>query len=32
VLRRVGSSFQLAKRHMFLDQTVIQSTNMSTIF
>ena len=32
VLRRHGDSFQLAKRHLFLDQTVIQSTNMSTIF
>jgi biphenyl 2,3-dioxygenase beta subunit len=32
VLRRVGPSFQLARRHMFLDQTVISSTNMSTIF
>ena len=32
VLRRVGASFQLVKRHMFLDQTVIQATNMSTIF
>lgn len=32
VLRRVDSGFQLAKRHMFLDQTVILSTNMSTIF
>ena len=32
VLRRVGSSFQLVKRHLFLDHTVIQATNMSTIF
>ncbi|HEX7944042.1 MAG TPA: 3-phenylpropionate/cinnamic acid dioxygenase subunit beta [Phenylobacterium sp.] len=32
VLRRAGDSFQLVKRHLFLDQTVIQSTNMSTIF
>jgi len=32
VLRRAAESFLLAKRHLFLDQTVIQSTNMSTIF
>jgi biphenyl 2,3-dioxygenase beta subunit len=32
VLRRVGRSFKLAKRHIFLDQTVIMSKNMSTIF
>jgi 3-phenylpropionate/cinnamic acid dioxygenase small subunit len=32
VLRRNGASFLLVKRHLFLDQTVIQSTNMSTIF
>lgn len=32
VLRRAGASFLLVKRHLFLDQTVIQSTNMSTIF
>jgi 3-phenylpropionate/cinnamic acid dioxygenase small subunit len=32
VLRRTGDSFRLAKRHLFLDHTVIQSTNMSTIF
>ena len=32
VLRRVGRSFKLAKRHIFLDQTVIVSKNMSTIF
>lgn len=31
-LRRTGAGFLLARRHMFLDQTVIQSTNMSTIF
>ena len=31
VLRRAGSSFKLAKRHIFLDQTVIVSKNMSTI-
>ncbi len=32
VLRRTGESFRIAKRHLFLDHTVIQSTNMSTIF
>lgn len=32
VLRRTEAGFRLAKRHLFLDQTVIQSTNMSTIF
>ena len=32
VLRRTGATFQLVKRHLFLDHTVIQSTNMSTIF
>jgi 3-phenylpropionate/cinnamic acid dioxygenase small subunit len=32
VLRRSGDSFLIARRHIFLDQTVIQSTNMSTIF
>jgi 3-phenylpropionate/cinnamic acid dioxygenase small subunit len=32
VLRRTGEGFLLARRHLFLDQTVIQSTNMSTIF
>jgi 3-phenylpropionate/cinnamic acid dioxygenase small subunit len=32
VLRRTDGSFRLAKRHLFLDQTVILSTNMSTIF
>ena len=32
LLRRSGSSFKLAKRHIFLDQTVIVSKNMSTIF
>ncbi len=31
-LRRTEAGFRLAKRHLFLDQTVIQSTNMSTIF
>jgi biphenyl 2,3-dioxygenase beta subunit len=32
VLRRNDGSFLLARRHLFLDQTVILSTNMSTIF
>jgi 3-phenylpropionate/cinnamic acid dioxygenase small subunit len=32
VLRRTGEGFLLARRHLYLDQTVIQSTNMSTIF
>jgi len=32
VLRRAGGSFLLARRHLFLDQTVIQSANLSTIF
>ncbi|MBL8552899.1 MAG: aromatic-ring-hydroxylating dioxygenase subunit beta [Phenylobacterium sp.] len=32
VVRRGGGGFLLVKRHLFLDQTVIQSTNMSTIF
>lgn len=32
VLRRVGDSFQLARRHLCLDQTVILAANMSTIF
>ena len=32
VLRRSGTSFKLVKRHIFLDQTVILSKNMSTIF
>jgi 3-phenylpropionate/cinnamic acid dioxygenase small subunit len=32
VLRRSGATFKLAKRHIFLDQTVILSKNMSTIF
>jgi len=32
VLRRAGDSFLLVRRHLFLDQTVILSTNMSTIF
>jgi 3-phenylpropionate/cinnamic acid dioxygenase small subunit len=32
VLRRAGGSFLLARRHIFLDQTLILSTNMSTLF
>jgi 3-phenylpropionate/cinnamic acid dioxygenase small subunit len=32
VLRREGPGFQLARRHLFLDQTVILAANMSTIF
>ena len=32
VLRRHANSFRLARRHLFLDQTLIRSTNMSTIF
>jgi 3-phenylpropionate/cinnamic acid dioxygenase small subunit len=32
VLRRAGDSFRLARRHLFLDQTVILAANMSTIF
>jgi biphenyl 2,3-dioxygenase beta subunit len=32
VLRRVEDCFRLAKRHIFLDQTVIPTTNMSTLF
>ena len=32
VLRRTNGSFRLAKRHLFLDHTVILSTNMSTLF
>jgi 3-phenylpropionate/cinnamic acid dioxygenase small subunit len=32
VLRRAAGSFLLVKRHLYLDQTVIQSTNLSTIF
>ena len=31
-LRRVEGSFMLAKRHIFLEQTVILSQNMSNIF
>jgi 3-phenylpropionate/cinnamic acid dioxygenase small subunit len=32
VLRRHGDGFHLARRHLFLDQTLIRSGNMSTIF
>jgi len=32
MLRRHGGSFQIARRHIFLDQTVIQSANFSTLF
>ncbi|HTX47951.1 MAG TPA: 3-phenylpropionate/cinnamic acid dioxygenase subunit beta [Caulobacteraceae bacterium] len=32
VLRRARDGFRLAKRHIFLDQTVIPTTNMSTLF
>jgi 3-phenylpropionate/cinnamic acid dioxygenase small subunit len=32
VLRRTDGGFLLARRHLFLDQTVILSTNMSTLF
>ena len=31
-VRRAGESFLLTKRHLFIDQTVIQANNMSTIF
>ena len=30
--RRDGDGFRLARRHLFLDQTVIPTTNMSTMF
>jgi biphenyl 2,3-dioxygenase beta subunit len=32
VLRRHGDGFRIARRHIFLDQTLVRSTNMSTIF
>jgi 3-phenylpropionate/cinnamic acid dioxygenase small subunit len=32
VLRGAGDGFRIARRHIFLDQTVILSTNMSTLF
>ncbi len=31
-LRRSGESFLLTRRHLYLDQTLIRSTNMSTLF
>lgn len=31
-LRRTASGLRLFKRHIFLDQTLIRSTNMSTLF
>ena len=31
-LRKVGDSFQLVERHIFLDQTLIDATNMSSLF
>lgn len=31
-LRRAGTSFQICQRHIFLDQTVIRSTNLSNLF
>lgn len=31
-LRREGGSFKITKRHLYLDQTLIRSTNMSTLF
>jgi len=31
-LRRVGGGFQIFERHIFLDQTVVLSTNFSSIF
>lgn len=32
ILRPHGDSFQLVRRHLFIDQTLIRSTNMSTLF
>lgn len=32
VLRRVGDSFKIVKRHIFLDQTVIVAKNMNQFF
>lgn len=32
VLRRTGDSFRLARRYLWLDQTVLLSTNLSTLF
>lgn len=31
-LRRTDGTFRIAQRHLFLDQTIILATNMSTIF
>lgn len=31
-LRRVGQRFEIVQRHIFLDQTLIQSANMSNLF
>ena len=32
VLRRAGDGFLIARRHLYLDQTLIRATNMSTLF
>jgi 3-phenylpropionate/cinnamic acid dioxygenase small subunit len=32
VLRIAGDGFRIAKRHIFLDQTVLSSNNLSTLF
>jgi biphenyl 2,3-dioxygenase beta subunit len=32
LLRRVGGALKLARRHIFLEQTVILSQNMSNLF
>ena len=32
VLRRVDGEFRLARRHIFLEQTVILSQNLSSLF
>ncbi len=32
IVRRNGTSFLLARRHLFLDHTLLLSTNLSTIF
>lgn len=32
VLRRDGEGFRLSRRHIFLDQTIIPTSNMSTLF
>ncbi len=31
-LRRVGVGFQICRRHIFLDHTIIRSTNLSNLF